>query len=135
MADIAAAYNNRKRPNRGVSAKEECDEFRRKFADVMAKVNSFLVQTNSEIQSLFDPDEICRVMKDGYLEALGSMCSTLDFSNNIQMLSRVTKKLKVKHNELQEAENVNIFDRIEKMSYDFILRLRQHEMENTHVTE
>ena len=74
-------------------------------------------------------------MKNGYLEALGLMCATMDYTNNIQMLSRMTKKLKKEQLDPQDSENVDIFGRIEKLSYDFILRLRQHEMEHTHVEE
>ena len=74
-------------------------------------------------------------MKGGYLEALELMCATMDYTNNIQMLSRMTKQLKTLQQDPQELENVDIFGRIERLSYDFILRLRQHEMEHTHVEE
>ena len=82
-----------------------------------------------------DPDELVDVLKNGYLDALRLMCSTMDFTNNIQMLSRMTKELKVSQLDPQDSENIDIFGRIEKLSYDFILRLRQHEMEHTHVNE
>ena len=74
-------------------------------------------------------------MKNGYLDAIGLMCGTMDYTNNIQMLSRMTKQLKKGQVDPQDSENVDIFGRIEKLSYDFILRLRQHEMEHTHVEE
>ena len=74
-------------------------------------------------------------MKAGYMEALGLMCATMDYTNNIGMLSRMTKQLKTGQQDPQDNQNVDIFGRIEKLSYDFILRLRQHEMEHTHVTE
>lgn len=59
----------------------------------------------------------------------------MDYTNNMQMLSRMTKELKMSKVQPQEGENIDIFGRIEKLSYDFILRLRQHEMEHTHVNE
>jgi len=99
LADIAAAYNNRQRPRRGVSAKEECDAFRMKYADAMAKVSISLAKTNGEIQQLLDPDDLCKVMKNGFLEAVGFMCATLDYANNIQMLSKMTKLLKKENEE------------------------------------
>ena len=89
--DIAAAFNNRMRPKRGTSNKQECDEFRRKFAELMIGVNSQLVKTNAEIQELTDPDDLVDVMKSGYLDSLHLMCETMDYTNNIQMLSRMTK--------------------------------------------
>lgn len=64
------------------------------------------------------------------------MCSTMDYGNSIQMLSKITKKLSFEKKEPQEAaNNIDIFAKIEKLSYDFVLRLRQHEMEHTHVEE
>lgn len=48
----------------------------------------------------------------------------------------MTKKLSQDRQEPQEAKgNIDIFEKIEKLSYDFILRLRKHEMEHTHVEE
>ena len=60
----------------------------------MAGVNQALTKTNAEIQGLTDPDELVDTMKNGYLDALGLMCATMDYTNNIQMLSRMTKNLK-----------------------------------------
>ena len=40
--DIAAAYNNRMRPKRGTTDKEECDTIRAKFAEVLAGVSQNL---------------------------------------------------------------------------------------------
>ena len=133
--DIAAAYNNKMRPNRGVSNKEECDDLRGKYAETFAEVTQILTKTNADIQGLTDPDELIDTMKNGYLESLQLMCATLDYTNNIQMLSRMTKNLKKAQRDPQDSENVDIFGKIEKLSYDFILRLRQHEMEHTHVEE
>ena len=123
------------RPKRGTTNKQECDALRARYAEVLAGVNLQLTKTNAEIQGLTDPDELVETMKGGYLEALGLMCGTMDYTNNIQMLSRMTKQLKTLQLDPQDAENVDIFGRIEKLSYDFILRLRQHEMEHTHVEE
>ena len=67
---------------------------------------------------------------------MDSICGTLDYANNIQLLSKLTKKVSSERQEPQEAkDNVDIFAKIEKLSYDFILRLRKHEMEHTHVEE
>ena len=57
----------------------------------MIGVNSQLVKTNAEIQELTDPDDLVDVMKNGYLDSLHLMCETMDYTNNIQMLSRMTK--------------------------------------------
>ena len=60
----------------------------------------------------------------------------MDYGNSIQMLSKITKKLSLEKKEPQEtSHNIDIFAKIEKLSYDFVLRLRQHEMEHTHVEE
>lgn len=123
------------RPARGVSSAQECSEARIAFAEAVTKVNGCLAQIAAAIQPLTDPDEVCTVMKNGYLEAVQFMCSTLDYANNIWILSRATKTLKEAQAEPQEAAHIDIFGRIERMSHDFILRLRQHEMEHTHVEE
>ena len=39
QTDIAAAYNNRMRPDRGISNVVECQEARIKFAEAVSKVN------------------------------------------------------------------------------------------------
>ena len=75
-------------------------------------------------------------LKTSYYNVLESLCGTLDYANNIQMVSKITKKLSLERLEPQEAKgNIDIFEKIEKLSYDFILRLRKHEMEHTHVEE
>ena len=75
-------------------------------------------------------------LKNSYFTVLESICGTLDYANNIQMLSRMTKKLSQDRQEPQEAKgNIDIFEKIERLSYDFILRLRKHEMEHMHVEE
>ena len=102
----------------------------------MIKVNTSLAQTNAELQDKTDPDDFVFRMKNGYFAAVELMCSTMDYGNSIQMLSRVTKKLASMKKEPQETvDNIDIFAKIEKLSYDFVLRLRQHEMEHTHVEE
>ena len=61
------------------------------------------------------------------------MSNTLDYASNIQILSRVTRKLKEKPDpdQPQEDKQIDIFDRIERLSYDFVLRLRKHELEHS----
>ena len=43
----------------------------------------------------------------------------------------MTRKLKAELNEPQDSEQVDIFGRLEKLCYDFIMRLRKHEMQHT----
>ena len=48
----------------------------------------------------------------------------------------MTKKLKRHGKEdPQDDKDIDIFDRIEKLSYDFVLRLRKHELEHSHSEE
>lgn len=111
-------------------------KYRASLAEAMSQINNTLTKANVDIQDIKDPDELVLALKDSYLSVLESMCGTLDYANNIQMLSRMTKKLSQDRQEPQEAKgNIDIFEKIEKLSYDFILRLRKHEMEHTHVEE
>ena len=60
------------------------------------------------------------------------MSSTLDYASNIQILSRITRKLKENDGgQPQEDKQIDIFDRIERLSYDFVLRLRKYELEHS----
>ena len=47
--NIAAAYNNRMRPQKAESAASECNTLRARFAEALAKINASLVKTNSLI--------------------------------------------------------------------------------------
>ena len=62
------------------------------------------------------------------------MTNTLDYASNIQILSRVTRKLKesdIGEPQDDKDKQIDIFDRIERLSYDFVLRLRKHELEHS----
>ena len=78
-----------------------------------------------------DPGEIIEIFKEGYLNALENMCSTLDYSENIQIMSRMTKKLAVQKDQFKPMKNgkVDIFEGVEKLSTEFISRLRKFEFE------
>ena len=93
--EIAAAYNDRLRPQRLTTDKQECDQFRKKFANVLSHVSTSLTEMNRNIQALTDPYQLIETVKQGYLNAIENMCSTLDYGNNIQLLSRMTKKLRM----------------------------------------
>lgn len=103
----------------------------------MSSINNILTKTNADIQDMKDPDELVIQLRNGYFNCIDSMCGTLDYQGSIQLLARMTKKLAAERQEPQEAEkeNIDIFEKIEKLSMDFILRLRKHEMEHTHVEE
>ena len=131
--EIARGYKKRMRPDRNLlSDKQECDTFRKKFAGVLAHVSISLNEMNNNIQDVSDPDILIETVKEGYVNAIENMCGTLDYANNIQVLSRMTKKLKIDQGEPHEHDEVDIFGRIEKLSYEFILRLRRYELEHSH---
>ena len=71
------------RPRRGTTDQEECEEFRVKFASVLAKVSTSLTIMNNSIQQLTNPEQLIETVKTGYLKAIENMCSTLDYANNI----------------------------------------------------
>jgi len=118
--------------DRNRTDKQECDQFRKKFAGVLAHVSISLNEMNSNIQDLSDPDILIETVKEGYVNAIENMCGTLDYANNIQVLSRMTKKLKADQGEPHDIGTVDIFGRIEKLSYEFVLRLRRYELEHSH---
>lgn len=66
---------------------------RKKFANATAAVSSTLTQIRNEIKAITDPGDLIEIFKEGYLNAIENMCATLDYSNNIQLMSRMTKKL------------------------------------------
>ena len=59
------------------------------------------------------------------------MCSTLEYSDNIQIMSRMTKKLAVQKDKFKPMKNgkVDIFEGVEKLSTEFMSRLRKFEFE------
>lgn len=104
---------------------------RKKFTGAANAVTQTLTAIRNEIKIMTDPGDIIEILKEGYLNALENMCSTLDYSNNIQIMSRMTKKLAAQQNKYKEKKNgkVDIFEGVEKLSTEFISRLRKFEFE------
>ena len=134
ITEIIFTNNKRMRDNtglnQGLSDKQECDAFRKKFENVLKNVTVSLNEMRERIQEMDDPYRLIETVKQGYLGAMNNMCDTLDYGNNIQLLSRMTRKLKADLNEPQDGDQVDIFGRLEKLCYDFIMRLRKHEMQH-----
>ena len=128
---IQAAYNTRQKPQRDTTDAQECDMLRKKFTGAANAVTQTLTAIRNEIKIMTDPGDIIEILKEGYLNALENMCSTLDYSNNIQIMSRMTKKLAAQQNKYKEKKNgkVDIFEGVEKLSTEFISRLRKFEFE------
>jgi len=72
------------------------------------------------------------LLKLGYLEVIEAMTDTLDYANNINVLHRLTKRLKEGRAEPQDAGDLDVFTRVENFSNDFITRIREYEMEHVH---
>ena len=49
MMDIAAAYNNRMRPQLKTSKEEECVKYRAYLAEAMSAINNTLTKANAEV--------------------------------------------------------------------------------------
>ena len=83
LHEISAAYNNRMRPRRATTDKQECDLYRKTFSEVMHKVKDTINEVNNEIQEQTDPDKLFQIMRTGYIDVLSTVCDTLDYDNNI----------------------------------------------------
>jgi len=104
---------------------------RKKFTSAANAVTQTLTAIRNEIKVLTDPGDIAEIFKEGYLNALESMCSTLEYSENIQIMSRMTKKLAEQKDQFKPMKNgkVDIFEGVEKLSTEFMSRLRKFEFE------
>ena len=75
--------------------KAYCDSIRNTFIEIAARINICMSKTSSAIQPLNNPTELSATLKIGFIEAIENMFKTLDYSHSINVLSRLTKQIKL----------------------------------------
>ena len=116
-------------------AKVDCDELKAKFAEIIPKITASLTKAKGTLETIEDPIDMLSAVKTSYLEAIDIMLDTLEYSHSINVLSRMTKQLQQGRAEPQDALNIDVFERVEHASVEFIQRLKEYEMQFVHSEE